>query len=208
MSRLLLNVEGETEEGFVNSVLAPHLYEIGYTNVGARLIGNSRARSKRGGIRSWSETKSDILRHLNSSPTLIVGLMVDFYALPIDWPNKAVARALPYSDKAKSIEAAIQTEISAQMGNGFNAARFAPHIMMHEFEALLFSNCRSFASAIDLDIENQLQEILDQFGDPERINDFSRNGAFQTYSQNYSSISKASPWQDNCQRDRLNRNTK
>ena len=30
VSRLLVHVEGETEEGFVNSVLAPYLYDRGY----------------------------------------------------------------------------------------------------------------------------------------------------------------------------------
>ena len=39
MSRILVHVEGQTEENFVNTVLAPHLYGIGYTNVSPRLLG-------------------------------------------------------------------------------------------------------------------------------------------------------------------------
>jgi hypothetical protein len=53
MSRLLIHVEGETEESFVNEVLAPHLYHHGYQDVSARLIGNARLRDRRGGIRRW-----------------------------------------------------------------------------------------------------------------------------------------------------------
>ena len=34
--RLLVHVEGVTEETFVNNVLGPHLMEAGYTSVGAR----------------------------------------------------------------------------------------------------------------------------------------------------------------------------
>lgn len=61
MTRLLIHVEGQTEETFVNEVLAPHLYRHGYTSVGARLLGNARLRERRGGIRGWNSVRSDIL---------------------------------------------------------------------------------------------------------------------------------------------------
>jgi hypothetical protein len=41
MTRLLIHVEGQTEERFVNEVLAPHLVARGYHSVGARLFGTS-----------------------------------------------------------------------------------------------------------------------------------------------------------------------
>ena len=31
MTRLLIHVEGQTEETFVNAVLGPHLYKLGYS---------------------------------------------------------------------------------------------------------------------------------------------------------------------------------
>ena len=37
MTRLLIHVEGPTEEVFVNEVLASHLYGCGYTKVSARI---------------------------------------------------------------------------------------------------------------------------------------------------------------------------
>ena len=64
MTRLLIHVEGETEETFVHQVLASHLYGCGYSKVSARLLGNARQRDRRGGIRSWSAVRKDILRHL------------------------------------------------------------------------------------------------------------------------------------------------
>ncbi len=57
MSRLLIHVEGETEEAFVNEVLASHLFGFGYTKVSARLVGNARQRDRRGGIRAWSAVR-------------------------------------------------------------------------------------------------------------------------------------------------------
>ena len=41
--RLLVHVEGQTEETFVNTVLAPHLLEAGYLRVSATLIGSPRS---------------------------------------------------------------------------------------------------------------------------------------------------------------------
>lgn len=64
MTRLLVHVEGETEESFVNEVLGPHLLRCGYSSVNARLVGNARARSRRGGIRSWAVVRKDIVSHL------------------------------------------------------------------------------------------------------------------------------------------------
>jgi hypothetical protein len=65
LDRLLIHVEGQTEESFVNEVLKPHLLTRGYVNVSARLIGNARLRDRRGGIRGWNTVRNDVLNHLN-----------------------------------------------------------------------------------------------------------------------------------------------
>ncbi len=57
MRRLLILVEGETEETFVNEVLAPHLFVRGYSRVDSKLMGNARLRSRRGGVRGWPEVR-------------------------------------------------------------------------------------------------------------------------------------------------------
>jgi hypothetical protein len=74
MTRLLVHVEGETEEDFVNNVLAPHLYSRGLSSVSARLIGNARQRNRRGGIRAWSTVRKDIMNHLKEDQASIGGL--------------------------------------------------------------------------------------------------------------------------------------
>ena len=60
MNRLLVLVEGVTEERFVNEVLEPHLRTFGYIHVAARLLGNARQRFRRGGNRSWSSVRKDL----------------------------------------------------------------------------------------------------------------------------------------------------
>lgn len=49
--RLLIHVEGQTEEGVVNELLRDHLVSVGYSSVEPKLIGNARHRRNRGASR-------------------------------------------------------------------------------------------------------------------------------------------------------------
>lgn len=176
MARLLIHVEGETEETFVNEVLGPHLCSRGFTRVSARLMGNARQRDRRGGIRPWSTVKDDILTHLKEDPRCLASCMVDYYALPQTgeraWPGRKMAGNLPFAQKASTIQDALLAEICDAMGKRFDPRRFLPYIMMHEFEALLFGDCQRFAQAIGRpDLIPQFQEIRDTFATPEEIDD-------------------------------------
>jgi hypothetical protein len=172
MTRLLVHVEGETEEGFVNEILRPHLVVCGYDTVSARLLGNVRLRENRGGIKSWEAVRGDIARHLKGDGGATATTMVDYYGLPNGWPGRALARSAPAPDKPKIIEKAIHSDLSSLMGPSFDAARFIPYVSMHEFEGLLFSDCSAFAKAIgQAGLETVFQGIRDQFETPEDIND-------------------------------------
>lgn len=176
MARLLIVVEGETEETFVNEVLAPHLYKKGFLAVRAKLMGNARKRDRRGGIKGWPGVRAEIIRHLNTDKSLYVSTMVDYYALPGGendinaWPGRFQASCLDFPHKAQHIEAALQQDITAQSTT--NAERFIPYIIMHEFEGLLFSNCLQFATSIPReDLAAKFQNIRDRYSSPEEIND-------------------------------------
>lgn len=177
MTRLLVHVEGQTEETFVNEVLAPHFHSKGYTGVSARLIGNARLRTRRGGIKGWSSVRSDIHRHLLSDQGCVATTMVDYYALPTTgpkaWPGRLEAAAMHHDKKALHIqELLIQDLKTIEANNGTAHSRFIPFIAMHEFEALLFSDCSTFASSLCRPgLSEQLQIIRDQFASPEHIND-------------------------------------
>ena len=82
MTRLLVHVEGQTEETFVNEVLALHLYGRGLRSVSARLIGNARQRSGHGGTQAWSAVRREIVNHLREDQTCIATTMVDYYGMP------------------------------------------------------------------------------------------------------------------------------
>lgn len=176
MTRLLVHVEGQTEESFVNEVLGPHLYQIGYTLVNARLMGNARQRHRRGGVRGWQSAKRDIIGHLRDDPNAIATTMVDFYGMPRSgdraWPGRAEAALALFSDRASKVEEGMLHDIVVEMGQGFNPMRFVPFVVMHEFEAILFSDCREFANALSKpDLEGDFETVRNQFRSPEEIND-------------------------------------
>jgi len=176
MARLLIHVEGETEETFVNEVLAPHLYGQGYAHVSARLLGNARQRDRRGGIRGWNSVRTDIIHHLHQDPHCLSTTLVDYYALPQTgdkaWPGREMAGRLPFPQKAAAVQDALLADISRDMGHSFNPRRFIPFVMMHEFEGLLFSDCARFGRGIGRpDLVAQFQAIRNQFNSPEEIND-------------------------------------
>ena len=176
MTRLLVHVEGQTEESFVNEILAPHLYTQDFSTVSARLMGNARQRDRRGGIRSWHAVRRDIVHHLHEDQNCIATTMVDYYGLPQRgpgaWPGRAQASQRAFPDKAKLVEDSLLADVHEVMGADFDARRFVPHLMMHEFEALLFSDCERFSAGIGRpDLAEQLQGIREAFRSPEEIDD-------------------------------------
>ena len=176
MARLLVHVEGETEETFVNEVLRPHLLQRGYTNVGARIVGNARQRDRRGGIKPWPAVRGDIIKHLKGDPGCLSTTMVDYYGLPRSgapaWPGRGAASGLGFPEKAVTVESALLEDIRKETGDQSVADRFVPFVVMHEFEGLLFSDCQLFGRGISrMDLVPQLQAIRDQFDTPERIDD-------------------------------------
>jgi hypothetical protein len=176
MARVLVHVEGETEEAFVNEILTAHLLACGYERVSARLVGNTRLRDRRGGIRGWSAVRKDIIRHLKEDPGCIATTMVDYFGLPHAgdkaWPGRAQAATLPVADKARHVEAALLNDVLEEMGGRFDRRRFVPFVVMHEFEGLLFSDCEAFARGVGREgLADSFQAIRDQFDTPEEIND-------------------------------------
>ncbi len=172
MDRLLVLVEGETEEEFVNEVLAPHLHSQGFegVSVSARLFGKSRQRSRRGGIRSWPSARRDIVGYLKEDREATVALMADYYRLPQSgeraWPGRSAGSG------AETVERATSEDIAKAMGRGFDRGRFLPCVVMHEFEALLFSDCAAFGNAIGRpETVPGLRGIRSLFPNPEEIDD-------------------------------------
>ena len=176
MTRLLVHVEGQTEESFVNQLLAPHLYDCKFSSVSARLIGNARQRYQRGEIRAWTSVRRDIVNHLKEDPECVVTTMVDFYGLPDTgpgaWPGRLEASNLEFPKNAETVESAISADIYKEIESDSDKEHFIPYVMMHEFEAMLFSDCDKFAKGIGYPrLASTFQGIRNKFGCPEEIDD-------------------------------------
>ena len=176
MARLLVHVEGQTEEAFVNKLLAGHLLGKGYEVVSARILGNARLRNQRGGIRSWPSSRRDIVAHLKEDPSCIATTMVDYYGLPQQgqgaWPGRSALTGPESAGKAMAVERALMDDLVAEMGPEFDPRRFVPFVIMHEFEGLLFSDCTGFSRGIERpELEAEFRLIRNQFATPEDIND-------------------------------------
>jgi hypothetical protein len=177
MTRLLIHVEGQTEEDFVNEVLRSHLVSKGFHSVEARIVGNARLRQRRGGIRPWPSVRTDIMNHLREDQGCISTTMVDYYALPREgagrWPGRARSKNLNLIEKkALCVEDALRDDLAMEMGEHFDSRRFVPFVVMHEFEGLLFSDCAAFSRGIGRpDLEVSLRGIRESFTTPEEIND-------------------------------------
>lgn len=166
MKRLLVLVEGQTEEFFVNLVLAPHLVERGIwpepTRVATKLIEGRRAH--RGGGGSYEHIKRDLRRLLASSPTAVTTLL-DYYGLPDDFPGLANAPAhVSCFERAERLERAFEVSIADD--------RFIPGLVLHEFEGLLFSGPGAIAEVLLAPTRaGELEAIAGAHASPEEIND-------------------------------------
>jgi hypothetical protein len=173
MARLLIHVEGQTEEDFVNEVLRTHLVARGYYSVEARIVGNARQRERRGGIIPWASARKDISNHLQEDRACIATTIVDYYGLPGAWPGRieSTSRAST-KDKAQCVQDAMRDDLVGEMDSGFNPKRFVPFVVMHEFEGLLFSDCAAFSRGISRpELEGDFRKIREQFQSPEEIDD-------------------------------------
>ena len=158
---IIILAEGKTEIEFVREILAPRLRTVGYSSVSARLILGYGP-----GIGAWRQAKAVIERHLRTNA--YVTTMVDYYGLPEDWPGRVESNALPTAEKAGFVERAVLQDMGMEPAN----AKLIPYVMLHEFEAMLFSDCQKFAAAVGYpELAPALQEIRDRFPTPEDIDD-------------------------------------
>ena len=161
--RLYIIVEGQTEQEFVKTVLLPYFQTRGIYNVQPILIHTSK--SGKGGFVNYTHLKKDIKRLLTetSSRDIVVSTFVDFFRIPNNVPGWDLAVTKnSHSKQADTIQAAI--------GNDISDCRFVPYIQLHEFEALLFSNSRGFAEYFDEAQCQQTLKIIEEFPNPEDIN--------------------------------------
>jgi hypothetical protein len=170
MKRLIVVVEGQTEEEFVRQSLRPYL-----ASKGAHFVTPIKIRTSsghKGGLTSYAKFKNDVTRYLRSEQNIIVSSLIDFFRLPTDFPGYDEALLKPFAnDKVDTLE--------QELAKAIDDERFIPYIQLHEFEALLFTDVSGFETLVEIEILSafarqriikDIQSIIDKYPNPEDIN--------------------------------------
>lgn len=160
MNRIFIFCEGQTEETFVRDVLST-FFEL--QNLYVYPIIFSTSTGHKGGISSYSKVKKQLEIKCKEDSSSWVTTLVDYYGLPDNWIG------LDESKSSVSVFNKVLTiEENWQQDMGCN--NFIPNLLVHEFEALLFSKPEKFLDWFEQeDVESLIKETAG-FETPEHIN--------------------------------------
>lgn len=161
MMRVNIFVEGQTEETFVRELLSEHFQR---QNIYLNPILVRTSSTSKGGIVSYNKLKRQLQRKCLEDSSAFVTTMLDLYALPKDFPGK---NSLPNTNDPLIKAEYLETAMSADIGD----KNFIPNLIVHEFEALLYSKPDAFQGWFDENIVAHLQRERDSFPSTEHIND-------------------------------------
>jgi hypothetical protein len=171
MGKVLILVEGQTEEKFVKKLLGPHLQAFGVYLV-VILLTTKRVKNGanfKGGIISYAKIKQNLYQLFHDSSAQAVTTLFDYYGLPNDFPGLKSIQKLDCYQQAEHVEAAFKEDI--------NESRLIPYLQLHEFEGLLFSSPVTIATPFEEEktgkyrqLVKALQNIRQDFRTPEEIN--------------------------------------
>ncbi len=150
MIRLAIVVEGETEERFVEDVLAGHLIQFGVTPSPILLGGRINA-----------DRLGTVMANLHWNFDSVTSL-VDFYG----FRGKG-------TDTVDQLEQRVFNRIDAEIRRPPDSSLIFPYVQLHEFESLLFSDVRAFKAipGSTNELVESLRIIRSNFRTPEDIND-------------------------------------
>ena len=164
MKKVHILVEGQTEERFVNDILAKYFSskEVYLNPIVSTTKRIKSGKKFRGGITSYKKIKQDILPLINDTSSILVTTMIDLYGLPSDFPGKANAPSQP-DHLLSHLESAFESDI--------NSKKFKAFFVKYEFEGLLFSNPDEIAKKLtNKKLLKELWKIRKSFETPEDIN--------------------------------------
>lgn len=166
MKRVLILVEGQTEERFVKDVLHPHLLPLDIAPL-PKLITTKRVKAGKhfkGGVTEFKKVEDDLRRLLGDSAAVLVTTMLDYYGFPKDFASWHQVVAKQPHQRVKQLEEAFAAHI--------NNRRFLPYLMLHEYEAMLFAGPQQTAKTLNhAPLAASMQQIRDACTGPEKIDE-------------------------------------
>jgi hypothetical protein len=166
--RLLILVEGQTEERFVKDVLGPAFFDHDLF-FHATILVTKRVKDGpnfKGGVTNFAKFKNDAQRLLNSAGDALVTTMLDYYRLPLDFPGMS-------SRPAHGTSIQRVTHVENAIAKHFNSpTNFVPFLVLHEFEAWLFSSLTELPRALtETRKQKDFEAIRATVATPEEINE-------------------------------------
>ena len=166
MIRLNIVAEGQTEQRFIERLIAPHLLRINVFVYCRCVRTSSKGKIYSGGTSNFSKLKRDIVRWVRQDRQKDARFttMIDLYGLPGDFPGIEAARILadPYQ-AVEDLEKNLRDEIADQ--------RFIPYLQLHEFEAILLAGPEAFSRHFPNANIDALRDLVNRFDSPECIDD-------------------------------------
>lgn len=162
-------VEGQTEENFINKVVAPSFYQL---NIFLMPMLMSTSSSGKGGAINFDRLKFHLRNVLKQRQDTYITTFFDLYALDNSFPQFEESKKFNnLYERVECVESALKEEMSKNIE--FRLERFIPYIQPHEYEGLLFSDVEKFANVEPNWIRylENLEIIRNAYENPEYIND-------------------------------------
>lgn len=162
MKRMFIYCEGQTEESFINEVLHPYFSKIGIFVIPVVCVTKvTRTKQYRGGVSDYNKVRNELILLCKQYSKYTITTMFDYYAMPHNTPM--IDCDEPDLFKRVGI---IEESITRDIGqpNCFFG------LMVHEFEALLFSEPKAFSLIAGDRVVRAVQEIRNSAPSPEHIN--------------------------------------
>lgn len=165
MSSIYVIVEGQTERIFVQKVLVPYfaakgiyLYPILVSKKG-----------QRGGDVRFEKVALDVRNQLSQQAGAYVTTFVDYYGLK-EWPRleTITSSGMDSEQIADALNQAARDELTRKHPD-LDLRRFIPFVTIHEFEALLFSDCQILARHLRIRARD-VEAVVQACGGPENVN--------------------------------------
>ena len=161
MKYVYIYCEGQTEESFVNDVLYPYfsIMDIYVTPI-IHKTKRTPTKAFKGGVSRYAPIKDELIKLCQDS-NCIVTTMFDYYAMPDDTPS-IDHQDIDIYKRVDFIENAVNEDIGCK--------NLLFNLVLHEFEALLFSEPQAFEHIANDKVVRQLQAIRNSVDTPEHIN--------------------------------------
>jgi hypothetical protein len=170
MKRIIVICEGPTEQSFFRTNLLAHFAE---RNL---FVQTPLIKKSQGGVVKWEILKREIENYLKSNNDVFVTTFLDYYGINsnLGFPNWDDAHKIfDKEERMDFLENAMLNSIKKQ-----HHYRYIPYLQLHEFEGLLFNNIDIFKNNISPDELVgllELQEVFENFSNPELINNSKEN---------------------------------